>query len=99
MYIKGLPAADAGGNPHPRSPIMLSALTLFLAIASCKPALAASAASGTFNVLSMNVAGLPEILNSNGESGDKTSNTMVIGQVCLRGCLHGYMNLCPVCCC
>ncbi|KAL1946645.1 hypothetical protein VTO73DRAFT_14749 [Trametes versicolor] len=59
---------------------MLSALTLLLAIASCQPAFAASAASGTFNVLSMNVAGLPEILNSNGESGDKTSNTMVIGQ-------------------
>ncbi|KAB5596424.1 Endonuclease/exonuclease/phosphatase family protein [Ceratobasidium theobromae] len=40
----------------------------------------ASAASGAFNVLSMNVAGLPEILNSNGESGDKTTNTMLIGQ-------------------
>ncbi|KAF8710913.1 Jacalin-like lectin domain, partial [Rhizoctonia solani] len=40
----------------------------------------ASAASGTFNVLSMNVAGLPEILNGNGESGDKTTNTMLIGQ-------------------
>lgn len=72
-------------NPQSRSSIMFSVLTL-LAIAS--PALAASAASGTFNVLSMNVAGLPEILNSNGESGDKTTNTMVIGQVCLRGCLH-----------
>ncbi|QRW14709.1 endonuclease/exonuclease/phosphatase family protein [Ceratobasidium sp. AG-Ba] len=40
----------------------------------------ASAASGTLNVLSMNVAGLPEILNGNGESGDKTTNTMIIGQ-------------------
>lgn len=40
----------------------------------------ASAASGTFNILSMNVAGLPEILNGNGESGDKTTNTMLIGQ-------------------
>ncbi|CAE6481796.1 unnamed protein product [Rhizoctonia solani] len=40
----------------------------------------ASAVSGTFNVLSMNVAGLPEILNGNGESGDKTTNTMLIGQ-------------------
>ncbi|KAG9079649.1 hypothetical protein FS749_008340 [Ceratobasidium sp. UAMH 11750] len=39
-----------------------------------------SAASGTFNVLSMNVAGLPEILNGNGESGDKIANTMLIGQ-------------------
>jgi hypothetical protein len=41
---------------------------------------AASAASGTFEVLSMNVAGLPEILNGNGESGDKTTNTAIIGQ-------------------
>ncbi|KAG9088416.1 hypothetical protein FRC06_002051 [Ceratobasidium sp. 370] len=40
----------------------------------------ASAASGAFNILSMNVAGLPEILNGNGESGDKTTNTMLIGQ-------------------
>jgi hypothetical protein len=38
-------------------------------------------AQGAFNVLSMNVAGLPEILNGNGESGDKTTNTMIIGQV------------------
>ncbi|KAI0640509.1 mannose-binding lectin [Trametes meyenii] len=28
----------------------------------------------------MNVAGLPAILNSNGEDGDKTTNTMIIGQ-------------------
>ncbi|KAJ7802406.1 Endonuclease/exonuclease/phosphatase [Mycena olivaceomarginata] len=41
---------------------------------------AASAPSGTFDVLSMNVAGLPEILNGNGESGDKTTNTAIIGQ-------------------
>ncbi|KAI0637752.1 mannose-binding lectin [Trametes polyzona] len=60
---------------------MISALTVLLAVASAtRPALAASAASGTFNVLSMNVAGLPEILNSNGEAGDKTTNTMIIGQ-------------------
>ncbi|KAJ7166495.1 Endonuclease/exonuclease/phosphatase [Mycena crocata] len=41
---------------------------------------AASASAGTFDVLSMNVAGLPEILNGNGESGDKTTNTAIIGQ-------------------
>ncbi|CUA77094.1 putative protein Mb0912 [Mycobacterium bovis AF2122/97] [Rhizoctonia solani] len=39
-----------------------------------------AAASGNFNVVSMNVAGLPAILNPNGESGDKTTNTMYIGQ-------------------
>ncbi|KAJ7631978.1 mannose-binding lectin [Mycena polygramma] len=41
---------------------------------------AAAAPAGTFDILSMNVAGLPEILNGNGESGDKTDNTAVIGQ-------------------
>jgi hypothetical protein len=46
-------------------------------------------AQGTFNVLSMNVAGLPEILNGNGESGDKTENTKLIGQVC-----HSMQSLC-----
>ncbi|KAG8728926.1 hypothetical protein FRC11_009928, partial [Ceratobasidium sp. 423] len=40
----------------------------------------AAASSGTFNVLSMGVAGLPAILNPNGGSGDKTTNTMYIGQ-------------------
>ncbi|KEP49190.1 endonuclease/exonuclease/phosphatase family protein [Rhizoctonia solani 123E] len=40
----------------------------------------AAKSSGNFNVLSMNVAGLPAILNPNGESGDKTTNTMYIGQ-------------------
>ncbi|KAI0350725.1 mannose-binding lectin [Trametes cingulata] len=51
-----------------------------LASMLCRSASAASAASGTFNVLSMNVAGLPAILNQNGESGDKTTNTMLIGE-------------------
>ncbi|KAJ6578583.1 mannose-binding lectin [Mycena sp. CBHHK59/15] len=58
---------------------MLS-LAFVLAPLFAERALAASAAAGTFNVLSMNVAGLPAILNSNGESGDKTTNTMIIGQ-------------------
>ncbi|KAH8823047.1 Endonuclease/exonuclease/phosphatase [Flagelloscypha sp. PMI_526] len=40
---------------------------------------AQTSSSGTFNVLSMNVAGLPSILNPN-EGGDKTTNTMIIGQ-------------------
>lgn len=60
---------------------MLSLAVLGGLIISCRVVYAASAASGTFNVLSMNVAGLPEILNGNGESGDKTTNTMIIGQV------------------
>ncbi|CAE6403406.1 unnamed protein product [Rhizoctonia solani] len=40
----------------------------------------AAASSGVFNVLSMNIAGLPEILNHNDESGHKRANTMYIGR-------------------
>ncbi|KAL4929168.1 endonuclease/exonuclease/phosphatase family protein [Aspergillus undulatus] len=42
------------------------------------PALAAT--SGTFNILSFNVAGLPEIINGNDVPGDKTENTEIIGE-------------------
>lgn len=35
--------------------------------------------SGVFNVLAMNVAGLPAILNSNDVPGDKTVNAETIG--------------------
>ncbi|KAI1311825.1 endonuclease/Exonuclease/phosphatase [Xylaria venustula] len=38
-----------------------------------------AATSGSFNVLSMNVAGLPEILNSNDVPGDKATNAGLIG--------------------
>lgn len=60
---------------------MLSLIVLGGLAISLRGVAGASAASGTFNTLSMNVAGLPEILNGNGESGDKTTNTMIIGQV------------------
>lgn len=40
---------------------------------------AASATTGSLSVLSFNVAGLPEILQNNDESGDKTTNTELIG--------------------
>lgn len=49
------------------------------------PALAAT--SGTFNVLSFNVAGLPEIINGNDVPGDKTENTKLIGE---RFAEYGY---------
>lgn len=55
-------------------------LALAVSLAVSLSRIAHVQASGTFNILSMNVAGLPEILNGNGESGDKTTNTMVIGQ-------------------
>ncbi|XXG97490.1 hypothetical protein Hte_003793 [Hypoxylon texense] len=38
-----------------------------------------AATSGEFNVLSMNVAGLPEFLNGNEVPGDKTTNSGLIG--------------------
>ncbi|KAI0010105.1 mannose-binding lectin [Xylariaceae sp. FL0662B] len=40
---------------------------------------AVAATSGEFNVLTMNVAGLPEILNGNEVPGDKTTNSQTIG--------------------
>lgn len=42
-------------------------------------AVAAAADSGDFSILSFNVAGLPEVLQSNDESGDKTVNSGLIG--------------------
>ncbi|KAI0146227.1 Endonuclease/exonuclease/phosphatase [Xylariaceae sp. FL1272] len=42
-------------------------------------AAAVQAGSGSFNVLSFNVAGLPAFLNSNDVPGDKTTNTETIG--------------------
>ncbi|KAF1957841.1 hypothetical protein CC80DRAFT_592324 [Byssothecium circinans] len=44
-------------------------------------ALSAPATSGTFNILSFNVAGLPAILNNNEVPGDKTANTARIGSL------------------
>jgi hypothetical protein len=41
--------------------------------------LAAAATSGDFSVLTMNVAGLPAILQSNDVSGDKATNAGTIG--------------------
>ncbi|KAK7609831.1 endonuclease/Exonuclease/phosphatase [Phyllosticta paracitricarpa] len=59
-------------------------MTLFrpsrLALLAVAASVAGVAADGTFNVVSFNVAGLPEILQNNGESGDKTKNTALIGQ-------------------
>ncbi|KAI0539220.1 endonuclease/Exonuclease/phosphatase [Xylaria digitata] len=40
---------------------------------------ARAATSGSFNVLTMNVAGLPAILNGNEVPGDKTTNSALIG--------------------
>lgn len=49
-------------------------------IVSLSTALPAWAATtGHFNVLSFNVAGLPEILNGNDVPGDKTTNSEAIG--------------------
>ena len=40
---------------------------------------ALAATSGKFSILSMNVAGLPAILNQNDVPGDKTTNALSIG--------------------
>lgn len=44
-----------------------------------KAAIAETVTSGDFSVLSFNVAGLPAVLQDNDESGDKTTNTELIG--------------------
>ncbi len=38
-----------------------------------------SAASGTFDLLTYNIAGLPQVLEDNGISGDKATNAGTIG--------------------
>ncbi|KAJ4381233.1 hypothetical protein N0V86_003582 [Didymella sp. IMI 355093] len=43
--------------------------------------LAGAQAAGTFNIITFNVAGLPEIINGNDVPGDKTDNTARIGQL------------------
>jgi hypothetical protein len=50
-------------------------------LASLPTVLSAPVASGTFNALSFNVAGLPAILNGNDVPGDKTTNTARIGSL------------------
>lgn len=40
---------------------------------------AAAATSGDLSILSFNVAGLPQVLQSNDEEGDKTTNSGLIG--------------------
>lgn len=40
---------------------------------------ATAVTSGDLSILSFNVAGLPALLQDNGESGDKTTNTELIG--------------------
>jgi hypothetical protein len=43
--------------------------------------LAGAQTTGTFNTITFNVAGLPEIINGNDVPGDKTDNTARIGQL------------------
>lgn len=40
---------------------------------------AAAVTSGDLSILSFNVAGLPGLIQGNGETGDKTENTKLIG--------------------
>ena len=55
------------------------ALKLSLAAAALASSASAAATGGDFNVLSMNVAGLPAILNGNEVPGDKATNAGTIG--------------------
>jgi len=53
----------------------------WLALLGLAPAARGAPASGAFNTLTLNVAGLPAFLNNNEVPGDKTSNTARIGQL------------------
>jgi hypothetical protein len=54
--------------------------SFLLSLAACSLAeVVIAATSGTFDILSMNVAGLPSILNDNSVSGDKATNAGTIG--------------------
>jgi hypothetical protein len=50
-------------------------------LAAIASSAAAAATSGDFNVLALNVAGLPAILNDNSVSGDKATNAGTIGKL------------------
>ena len=50
-----------------------------LALLASSIPFALAATSGTYTALSFNVAGLPQFLQDNGETGDKTNNTAQIG--------------------
>jgi hypothetical protein len=54
----------------------MKSIILRLAVAKTVTAIATS---GTFDVLTMNVAGLPAILNDNAVPGDKQTNAETIG--------------------
>lgn len=56
----------------------MQSFVLSLAAASLAST-ALAATSGTFDILTMNVAGLPAILQSNDVPGDKTTNAGTIG--------------------
>lgn len=61
---------------------MLLTTSLSWAVALALPCLSEAAAAkktGEFNVLSMNVAGIPAFLNPNGVPGDKKTNSRTIG--------------------
>lgn len=62
--------------------------TQLFSIAACSQIVAAYAsANGSFNILSMNVAGLPAIFNGNDVPGDKATNAKTIGS---RFAQYGY---------
>lgn len=59
---------------------MISAVSSAVLL-SLVPLALSAATTGTFDAITFNVAGLPAILNNNGESGDKTNNTASIGKL------------------
>jgi hypothetical protein len=54
-------------------------LNLLVSLTALVSSASAAATTGDFNILSFNVAGLPEILNGNEVPGDKATNAGTIG--------------------
>ena len=59
----------------------------FVAASALLSLASAAATGGDFDILSINVAGLPPVLNGNGVPGDKTVNSRIIGS---RLALYDY---------
>jgi hypothetical protein len=67
---------------------MLSRTVITSSLISLVPLLAQlslAQTSGTFNLMTYNVAGLPAFLNGNDESGDKGTNSNTIGTKLAQG--------------
>lgn len=78
----GLPTAvDVHSTITKSSRVKMGAFVRSFGLLSLLPGSLAAATTGTFDVLTLNVAGLPAFLNGNDVPGDKTENTATVGKL------------------